>query len=190
MAGVVARDVFVEPQGEFSEIVMEPSMGEFNRLLKKDHKAIERVMANPGNYNPPVLYALSYALFETGRKDEAPQWFYFGQLRARSDGNKSLDPSAAQGVDVMNQEFGDPINQYALGDLAKLEMTVNRVLELDAKTPRNYDPRWIALHGMDAFTSKKVRFASKSEWASIDQKARKTYLTEFREALASWKSQQ
>lgn len=121
MAGAGARDVVVEPQGEFAVIAMEPSAAEFERLLKKDRKAIERVMANPGNYNPPVIYALSYALFESGRKAEAPQWFYLGQLRARSDANKSLDPSAPQGVDVLNEHFGGPINQYAMGDLATLE---------------------------------------------------------------------
>lgn len=64
------------------------------------------------------------------------------------------------------------------------------MLELDVKLPRNYDPRWIALHGMDAFTGTKVRFEPKSEWSSIDQKTRKTYLAEFREALSSLKSQQ
>lgn len=190
MSGAVARDVVVETQGEFAEIVMEPSTGEFNRLLKKDRKAIEQVMANPGNYNPPVLYALSYALFETNRKEEAPQWFYLGQLRARSDANKTLDPSAAQGVDVMNQHFGGAINQYAMSDLATLETTVNRVIELDAKLPRNYDPRWIALHGVDAFSKMKVRFEPKSKWSGIDQRTRKTYLADFRDALASLKSQQ
>lgn len=189
MPGAVARDVVVEPQGEFAEIVVEPSTGEFKRLLKKDRKAIERVIANPGNYNPPVLYALSYALFETGRKDEAPQWFYLGQLRARSDANKSLDTSAQQGVDVMNQNFGVPINQYAMTDLTTLETTVNRVVELDAKLPRNYDPRWIALHGADAFSEVKVRFEPKSKWSGIDQRSRKTYLAEFHDILPSLKSQ-
>ena len=63
--------VAVNPQGEFAAIKVEPSNSEMKLLSKRDPASIERVTKNPGAYNPAVLYALSDALFRSGRKDDA-----------------------------------------------------------------------------------------------------------------------
>lgn len=183
-----AETVTVQPQGEFAEIDVASSYQEFTRLLRKSPRSIERVLAAPGSYNPSVLYALAGALFQTGRKDDAMFYFYLGQLRARSDANKTLDPSAEQAVDVLNQEFGESINQYAFRDIPKLKATVSKVLAKDSEWPRDYDARWISLHGADAYYLLKVRMKPADQWDAINEKTRKTYLEEFKDVISEIES--
>lgn len=190
MAGLIGCEsnenvVVVQPQGEFASIETQSTAEAISRLQRGDSKMLATVQQNPGDYAPPALYELSNELFKRGRKDEAAYWFYLGQLRARSDANKALDPSAAAGVDVLNETYGYPINQHALQDLPKLKKTVAQVLADDAKLPRNYDPRWIALHGMDAFLESKVRFQPRSAWAATNAKTRRDYQQGFEEALST-----
>jgi hypothetical protein len=189
LTGLVACEstenvVVVQPQGEFGTIETQSTAEAISRLQRGDSTMLANVQQNPGDYAPPALYELSNQLFKRGRKNEAAYWFYLGQLRARSDANKSLDPSAASGVDVLNETYGYPINQHSLQDLPKLTKTVAQVLADDAKLPRNYDPRWIALHGMDAFLESKVRFQPRSAWAATNAQTRKDYQQGFEEAMA------
>jgi len=44
-------------------------------------------------------------------------WFYFGQLRGRSDTNKSTDESARSAITALNMQLGEKINKYALREL-------------------------------------------------------------------------
>lgn len=175
--------VVVKPQGEFATIQVEPSNSEIKLLTKRDTAAMGRVTQNPGAYNPAVLYALADALFRSGRKDDALYWFYLGQLRARSDANKALDISARQAVSVLNQRYGPQINQYSFKDTARLRMTVSKVLAADQSIPRNYDARWIALHGLDAFGSGKVKFAPRNQWKAINASTRQKYGKDFKSAM-------
>ena len=175
--------VAVNPQGEFAIIKVEPSNSEIKLLSKRDPASIERVTKNPGAYNPAVLYALSDALFRSDRKDDAVYWYYLGQLRARSDANKALDVSARQAVGVLNQKYGAQINQYSFKETARLRLTVSKVILSDQSIPRNYDARWIALHGMDAFDSSKVRFAPRNQWKTINDTTRLQYEKDFNSAM-------
>jgi hypothetical protein len=175
--------VAVNPRGEFATIKVEPSNSELKLLSKRDPASIERVTKNPGAYNPAVLYALSDALFRSNKKDDAIYWFYLGQLRARSDANKALDASARQAVGVLNQRYGTQINQYSFKDTARLRLTVAKVILTDQSIPRDYDARWIALHGMDAFDSGKVRFAPRNQWKTINDTTRRQYDKDFNSAM-------
>lgn len=183
---VIASDV--SPKGEFVEIDIKGQNKTFKKLSKGKSSYIEEVLEKPGEYNPAVLYALSDALFKKRQEDEAMFWFYAGQLRARSDSNKSLDKSAGQGVGVLNQRFGMQINQYAFTNIPNLEKTIEKVVVWDKETPRNYDPRWIALHGMDAFTEKEIAFEPKEKWDDINDKTRKEYLNDFKQAIAQMRN--
>lgn len=176
----------VDPRGEFAGIETQKSARVMEEIRRGDAAAIALVEDSPGEYQPPVFYELAAQLHRKGRRQEAMYWFYLGQLRARSDANKALDPSASAGVDLMNETFGHPINAFAFQDIALLKKTVEMVVADDAKLPRDYDPRWIALHGMDAFLESKVRFAPQKEWAAIDKKTRDQYLREFREVVADF----
>ncbi|MEM7613252.1 MAG: hypothetical protein AAF270_16325 [Pseudomonadota bacterium] len=177
------ENISVEPSGEFAEIDVEDDQRAIERLMREEGSAIAAVLKEPDGYSPPVLYALSHALFENEREEEAMFWFYLGQLRARSDANKSLDPSARQAVSVLNQQFGTNINQFAFQDIELLKQTVFKVLEWDEAHERQYDPRWIALHGMGAFTQSEIAFEPPQKWREIDVQTRNDYLSGFTSAL-------
>lgn len=146
---------------------------------------IAAVCKRPGAYQPPVLYALSKQLFAEDKRDDALYWFYLGQLRARSDANKALDPSATSAVSALNEKYGPAINRYAFQNVPKLKSAVSRAISTDASEGRSYDPRWIALHGMDAFSQSKVRFKPRSDWTAIDRTTRKEYEMDFKQALSA-----
>lgn len=196
----------VTPQGEFAKIDTRLANETIQILAKgtKEEKrnAIARIKANPENYAPPVLYALSNVLFANGKKDEGAFWFYAGQLRARVDANICADSSAMQAVSVLNQNYGTPINQYTFKNIPELEELIPKVVEWERKTPYNYDRRWINLHGMDAMMSglgaqlgaqsKDTSQASLSypedQWNEIAEKTRTDYLSDFRQAMTLMKN--
>ena len=140
-----------------------------------------------------MFYAVSRALFEQDKKDEAAFWYYAGQLRARFDANRCADVSARQAVSLLNREYGGPVNKHAMQDLAKLEQLVERVVAWDRRTPHDYDHRWINLHGMGAILSAKEGAKPaplslpKSDWPAIAEKTRQDYLSGLRKAMERMK---
>lgn len=54
-------------------------------------------------------------------------------------------------------------------------------------TARKYDPRWIALHGLDVFSENVVAFEPKEKWGAIDDKTRNEYYDNFKEAMSQIK---
>lgn len=182
-----AQNVQVEPKGEFASINNKETIDTIKVIQSNNSHIIDKIVTNSEIYAPPVFYALSKALFDSGKKQEAMFWFYAGQLRARGDANKSLDVSAKQAVSVLNMNYGKEINKYSFSNLESLKKTVNEVVAWDKKTARDYDPRWIALHGMDAFTKTTIRFSPQAEWESINIKTREDYLKSFNKAIKMMK---
>jgi hypothetical protein len=180
----MAESVSVTPTGEFAKIAVKEQNAFLDKILKGDDASIAKVIKQPENFNPVVLYGLSSALFNSGKKEDAAFWFYVGQLRGRSDANKALDMSARAGINALNQKFGGPINQYAMKDISKLKEIVAKAVKFDESTTRNYDPRWISLHGMDVFLKKeKVAFEPESKWETINTKTRNDYYNGFKQAM-------
>ena len=179
---------FVEPPESMADI----DMSQFQEVVKRLNQpatrsdAIDEVTRNADQHIPPALYAVASAMFSEGQQDESLFWYYLGQLRARSDANKCNDVSARQAVSVLNMRFGAPINKHAFGDLENLRSVVSRVVEWDRTHEREYDPRWISLHGMGAFTGDAEPFTPESEWAAIDIKTRQEYLEGFEEVLTQF----
>lgn len=124
-----------------------------SELAGERQEAIDAIEAAPENYIPPVFYLLSAVLFHMGRKDDAPFWFYAGQLRARFDANRCADYTAGGAVDVLNESYGLPINQHMFRDLPGLKKLIPRVVEWDRKTPHCYDHHWINPHGIEAISA-------------------------------------
>ena len=162
----------------------------------------DEVLAHPEKYNPPVLYMLSYVLFQQGRKDEAMFWFYAGQLRGRFDANRCADISARSAVAALNQKIGPYVNPYAFQDIDKLKATVAKVMEWDKATPHLYDHRWVNLHGMESMNwalkslggakldPAPVMSLPESEWEDIHRKTQEEYMSGFKEALEILKERQ
>jgi hypothetical protein len=145
--------------------------------------AAAAVLAAPHAYAPPVLAATAAVLFAAGRRDEAAFWFYAAQLRARFDANRCADPTAAAAVAVLTRHYGPQINRHAFADPARLRATVERVVGWDRATPHDYDHRWIALHGMGAFTGGAPLGRPASEWPAIAERTRAEYLQGLDEVL-------
>lgn len=191
------------PQGVFAQI--DTKLGqEALRLLsqgtpQQQQNVLDRVRSAPERFQPPVLYVMSQLLFKAGQKEEAAFWFYAGQLRARFDANRCADPTARPAVDVMNQNFGGPINRYLFQDLDNAQELIIKVVEWDRKTPYAYDPRWINLHGAQAVQvakdpqlaktlTKESLSLPQSEWPVLAEQTRTKFLQGFIHAIAQLKA--
>ena len=152
-------------------------------LQSGSNQALEAVLTDPNSYEPPVLFALAQQLYNQGEITPALFWFYTAQLRARSDANKSLDPTTQQGVTELSGQFARDVNRYALGHLDELSTTVQHVLEWDRQTSRYYDPRWVALHGKDAYSKTTIAFKPREEWRQIDELTRQGFEKGFQQLL-------
>jgi hypothetical protein len=182
-----------EPTGEYKTIDVRLANDTIKALHdfkgEKRDRIIQKIIAQPENFAPPVIYYLSHVLFEDGKKDEAMFWFYAGQLRGRIDADICADKSAQAAIAELNQRIGTPINQYAFKDIPKLTNTVNRVIAWEENTPYAYDRRWINLHGMNAVIgdTNAPLSAPKEQWESIRKKTREEYRSTFYQALAAFK---
>lgn len=204
-AQVSADTVTIAPAGDYATI----DTLRTNQVLQvfakgtplEKRAAAEEVVAHSENYAPPVLYALSKALFEDGNKDEGAFWFYAGQLRARFDANRCTDNTAKAAVGSLNNRYGPQINQYMFRDVPKLEALIPEVVAWDRKTPHNYDHRWINLHGMTAMMaglsaksepaqSSSAMSLPQEQWERIAEQTRIEYLKGFQEAMAAMKNKQ
>ncbi|WP_390887674.1 hypothetical protein [Comamonas aquatica] len=199
-AGVSAGQVLV-PQGVYAHIDTRQTQEMLQTLTQgsaeQQQAALERVRAAPERFQPPVLYAMSQVLFKAKLYHEAAFWFYAGQLRARFDVNRSTDPTTRQAVDALNQAYGAPINRYLFQDLDRALDLIANVVAWDRKTPYDYDPHWINLHGMQAVQavqaardpqSAGARTAASlsqppSEWAAIAERTRAKYFKSFQDAI-------
>lgn len=196
-AGVSAGQVLV-PQGVYAHIDTRQTQEMLQILTQgsaeQQQAALERARAAPERFQPPVLYAMSQVLFKAKLYHEAAFWFYAGQLRARFDVNRSTDPTTRQAVDALNQTYGAPINRYLFQDLDRALDLIANVVAWDRKTPYDYDPHWINLHGMQAVQAARdpqsagARTAASlsqppSEWAAIAERTRAKYLKSFQDAI-------
>lgn len=103
----------IKPQGIYKEIDVERHNKAIEIFSGNDQALIQQkidsTLKNPNFYNPPVLYALSKALYNQDKKDEAAFWFYVAQLRARYDANLCIDNTAKDAVYILNSEYGPDI---------------------------------------------------------------------------------
>ncbi|MBD1387224.1 hypothetical protein IDJ75_18190 [Mucilaginibacter rigui] len=186
----------VEPKGIYKEINTDRDSKIMGQLMSessiKKQSLIDSVQKNPNVYIPPVIYALSYALFQQNKKDDAIYWFYLAQLRARYDVNRCTDKTASAAQ--YNQLFGPSINEYAFAHLDILEKTIPKVITFVESNEELYDQRWINLSGMDAMSAglggkaeSKNLSINKAKWPKIKSETIKDYSDGFNEALASFK---
>ncbi len=143
--------------------------------------AVDAVRASPEQYPPPVLYALAHALFQRGEWDAAIFWYHAGQLRARFDVERCADPTVADVVIQLRQQYGEAINRYAFveADLTVLRAAVHRAVRWDRRTAHDYDQRWVNLHGVRAFAEPGQGTAlsrPRADWVEIAERVRADYV--------------
>ncbi|MBP2365693.1 hypothetical protein [Pseudonocardia parietis] len=180
--------VVVEPQGELAGVDTSGAVALIRRLLDRSPatraSAAAEVLAAPHRVPPPVLYALSENLVAAGDMPDAAAWFYAGQVRARFDATRCTDPTAAGALGVLRDRFGEPVNRWAFADPARVRRAAVRGIAWDRTAPHDYDHRWIALHGMDAFTGPGTGVSTPShEWPATAARVRAEYLAGLRVVL-------
>lgn len=161
-----------EFQGEFAQLVRQPTEQAVNGLLSGNNQTLEAVLTDPNVYTPPVLFALAHQLYQQGEITPALFWFYTAQLRARSDANKSLDPTTQAGVTELTRKYCDAINRYAHTHPHEVSKAVRMALEWDKQTKRYYNVYWVALYGADSRVKEKVEFKPREQWNQIDEQTR------------------
>ena len=91
-----------------------------------------------GNAVPSQIMLRAARLMQAGRGDEATFWFYAGQLRWRSrlSGGPAQDPTGEPALfSSLFETLGPPVNNWAFGDIPKLQRTIDAVLLWDAHYP-------------------------------------------------------
>jgi hypothetical protein len=99
---------------------------------------------NLENEHPAAYYRHAAQLFTQGNKDEAVFWFYLGQLRYRFHLNaaKNLNPAGDPALfAALSNDVGQPLNEYAFGDIPKLAATIDKVLAWDAAHENGFTPK-------------------------------------------------
>lgn len=138
--------------------------------------AAGRITDDAARHAPPVLMAAAAVMFAAGERERGAFWFYAAQLRARIDARRCTDPSAAAACGVLTQTYGPPVNRWAFAEPGLLPGLVDRVVAWDAATPRDYDHRWIALHGMGAFLGRGEPVSVPEEtWPALAAQVREEY---------------
>ncbi|MEJ8280624.1 hypothetical protein [Pseudonocardia spirodelae] len=185
----MSRTIVVAPRGELAAVDTSAAVRLMGRLLDPDlavrDTARAAVLVAPHRQMPPVLFALSENLVAHGAMPEAARWFYAAQLRARYDACRCTDTTAAQALAVLRDRFGGPVNRWAFADPARVRRAAVRAVAWDRTAPHEYDHRWIALHGMRAFTGDGTGVSTPaSEWPAVAARVRADHLRGLREVLA------
>ena len=171
----------VQLKGEYAAIDTSAALRQMEILAGPDAPAaqalLDAIQANPGDYMPPVFFPMARRLFDAGEPEPAYFWYAFGRLRARYDAARCADESAAAAVDALIEtlprELRSHVAQIDPDDVVPL---FRRLVRLDKKTPRNYDHRWINLHGLHAILNQTPLSLPESQWPPLLAAIHRDYL--------------
>lgn len=178
--------VIVAPKGIYATINNKPMLDIIHelRFADEDRKTalVKQIQSDPSHYVPPVLIDMAGVEYARGNLDSAIFWFHAGYLRARTDSFICTDPTVRSiPATYANMVSGDLVLKSFSSD-PKIAQIVARVVEWDAKTPYNYDRRWIALSGMQSYqaaldpkTAPTSILVPEDQWQDIMQKNRSFY---------------
>jgi hypothetical protein len=165
----------VEPRGDFAKIDVVTTNELLVKLLADDPEvraeALEQFKRDADLFAPTAYFLVASNMFELGDKEGAMFWLLLGKLRALSDAMKSDDETTFQAILVLGHLYGMRIEEEFV-NYRKAETILKKVLAWDESHVRKYDPRWIALHGMEAFKKFRISFKPKENWSNIDTQAR------------------
>jgi hypothetical protein len=91
--------------------------------------------------HPAAYYRKAAEMFQSGQKDAAVFVFYLGQLRYRTHlkARPELKPDGDPALfGSLSEVVGKPLNEYAFGDLNRLDETLKAVLVYDRQNPDSF----------------------------------------------------
>ena len=182
-----------QPRGIYATIDMRPARDMIARLNSPSgsvrRPAMREVQKDASLHMPPVLYALANA-FSADDPEDAIFWYNVGRIRAVYDGLRCRDVTARSGVTAIGKDMNLELRRALFFQRNQLVDIATKAIEWDAKNPRNYDQRWIALFGKVANSSagtETVITVPESEWPDILKKVHETHLQSVREFAAEKK---
>jgi hypothetical protein len=195
----IGQTIIVQPKGVFARIDTNRTRKVIEDMSSQDprrvSRAIEKIIAAPGTFQPPAFFALAASLYKEGKAEEAIFWLNADRVRARFDANRCADVSARQAVRVLSMQMPADLIKEQFKDLDCFRSLVVKAIEWDRTTPHDYDHRWINLHGMGAMMSGLDDGADKDrrpvetslpeeQWPAIAEQTQKEYLRELDEVIA------
>jgi hypothetical protein len=183
-----------EPRGVYASIDLRPAQEMIRRLNAASgtvrRPAIREVLKDPSVHMPPVLYALANALSGDDPED-AIFWYHVGRVRAVYDALRCRDVTARGGVTALGRDLNLELRRAQHFQRNQLPALATRAVEWDAKNPRNYDQRWVALFGNVAHASagaETVITVPEGEWPEILKKVHETHLKSVQDFVEEKKS--
>jgi hypothetical protein len=104
----------------------------------------KQVEAQLPKSHPSAYYSYAMRLFQAGKKNEAVQWFYIGQLRYRYHlrANPNLPPDGDPAIMAsLNATAGQTINEWAGGSPTEWAASIDRALQWDAAHENTFTPK-------------------------------------------------
>jgi hypothetical protein len=182
-----------QPRGIYATIDMSPAREMIARLSSTSgsvrRPAMREVIKDASRHMPPVLYALANALAGDDPED-AIFWYHVGRVRAVYDGLRCRDVTARSGVTTIGHDLNLDLRRALFYQRDQLVAIATKAIEWDARNPRNYDQRWIALFGKVANSSagtETVITLPESEWPDVLKKVHETHLQSVRDFAAEKK---
>jgi hypothetical protein len=169
---VPAPATVTQVRGVYATIDVGKSQEMEKRLASSGDRraAVREVLKEPGNYAPPVLYALANAL-SGDRPEDAIFWYHVGRLRIVYDALRCRDKSVRRIIPLIGHKLSLELRQSQYYHRDKVLEIAKKAIEWDTNNPRDYDQRWIALLGDVAASSPGADpeeiFRSKSRWPEI-----------------------
>ena len=148
-------------------------------------EAIREALSKPSEQMPPVFYALANALArEPGRAYDAVFWHHVGRLRAVFDALRCRDKSVRKIVPGLGRNLNKELRKFQNEDPQRVLAIARKAIEWDLQNPRNYDHRWVFLHGKAAKNPPPGDFSAagaqltypESEWPDILRYVHQTHL--------------
>lgn len=139
----------------YASIDVRPAQEMMRRLGSRSRKAreaaIRDVLRKPSEQMPPVLYALANALSrEPGRAYDAVFWYQVARLRAVFDALRCRDKKVRRAVSALGRSLTKELRGFQNDDPQRALAVAKRAVAWDLRNPRDYDHRWVALHGAAA----------------------------------------
>jgi Rap1a immunity proteins len=180
------RKLLATPGGEYATIDTKADIAIIQQLragaATENANLAAQVTRASGHYSPPVLFALAEWYYMRGQIDEALFWLNAAGLRGQFDAKICTDASALSAVAELSQRLPPDLYRQQWQDPARINRIVDRVIDWDAKTPADYDHRWISLHGLKAMNSGLGLSVAPgpltlppSQWHDIGEKNRQNY---------------
>jgi hypothetical protein len=149
----------------------------------------ERIIKNSSKYTPSVFFYLADYLSSQKDADTAIFWLYAGRIRTRYDIARCADQTVEDSIDVLNSSISELLRLSQFENIEKTKELVRKAVEWYRKTPHDYDPKWIALHGMGPFlpdaekATAESLTVSKDKWDSLAEENREKYWKAFLEDI-------